>query len=86
MISATLTVKNKTGLHARPAAALVKLCNKFQSDLSIVAGDSSVDPKSIVDLLSSGIKQGTAIEITADGADEQKALDEIVALIESFAE
>ena len=86
MVSATLTVKNKTGLHARPAAMLVKLCNSFESELCIIAGDSEVDPKSIVDLLSNGIKQGTVIELTADGPDEQNALDEIVALIESFTD
>jgi len=86
MVSATLTVKNKTGLHARPAAMLAKLSNKFESELCIIAGDTKIDPKSIVDLLSNGVKQGTVVEVTADGPDEQNALDEITALIESFTE
>jgi len=86
MISAAVTVKNKTGLHARPAARLVKLCLSFESELRINSGDSEIDPKSIVDLLSNGIKQGTTIEITAEGSDEQKAIEEIVALIDSFEE
>ena len=86
MVSANLTLKNKSGLHARPAAMLAKLCNQFESELCIIAGDAEIDPKSIVDLLSNGVKQGTAIEITADGSDEQNALDEVVALINSFTE
>jgi len=86
MVSATLTVKNKSGLHARPASKLAMLCQKFESDLCIRAGEKEIDPKSIVDLLSNGVKQGTEIEITADGSDEQNALDEIVSLIGSFTE
>jgi len=86
MVSANLTLKNKSGLHARPAARLAQLCSKFESELCIIAGDANIDPKSIVDLLSNGVKQGTDIEITADGPDEQDALDEIVTLIESFSE
>ena len=86
MVSATVTVKNKSGLHARPASRLVKLCVGFESELCIHFGDSEIDPKSIVDLLSNGVKQGTTIEITAEGSDEQRAIDEIVALIESFDE
>jgi len=86
MVSTTLTVKNKSGLHARPASKLVKLCVAFESELCIHFGEATIDPKSIVDLLSNGVKQGTTIELTAEGPDEQKAIDEIVALIESFDE
>jgi phosphotransferase system HPr (HPr) family protein len=86
MVSATVTVNNKTGLHARPASRLVKLCAGFESELCIRSGEKTIDPKSIIDLLSNGVKQGTTIEITAEGPDEQRAIDEIIALIESLDE
>jgi len=86
MFSATVTVKNRTGLHARPASQLVMLSQKFESQLTIIGNDTEIDPKSIISVLSGGVKQGTAIEIKAEGADEEAAVNEIVALIESFTE
>lgn len=86
MFSATITVKNKTGLHARPASQLVALCQKFESDMRIVGGGADIDPKSIISILSGGIKNGTTIELTASGPDEQNAVQEVAALIESFTE
>jgi len=86
MFSATVTVKNRTGLHARPASQLVQLSKKFESRLRIINGDDEIDPKSIISLLSGGISQGATVEISAEGPDEQDAVRDIVALIESFTE
>jgi len=86
MFSATLIVKNKTGLHARPASQLVEISQKFDSELRIKTENTDVDPKSIISILSAGIKQGTVIELTAEGSDEDFAGAELVALIESFTD
>jgi len=86
MFSATVTVKNSTGLHARPASRLVMLSQKFESQISIISPTAEIDPKSIINVLSGGVKKGTTIEVNAEGSDEESAVKEIVALIESFTE
>ena len=86
MFSATVTVKNKTGLHARPASQLVMLSQKFESEITIISPDAEIDPKSIISVLLGGVKMGTTIEVKAEGSDEEAAVTEIVALIESFTE
>ena len=86
MFSATVTVNNKTGLHARPASELVQLSQKYQSQLCIINDNDEIDPKSIISVLSGGISQGTTIEVRAEGPDEQDAVRDVVALIESFTD
>ena len=88
MYKATTTIKNKTGLHARPASDFVRKARGFSSDITIgKVGEEAVDAKSIVYLLSLGLGQGTEIEISAEGADEQLAVDTLIATIdEGFGE
>jgi len=86
MISAKVTVNNRTGLHARPASQLVQLSSKFESELQIITDNDEINPKSIISVLSGGISQGTTIELRAEGPDEQDAIRKIVELIESFTE
>ncbi len=86
MFRTTITVKNRTGLHARPASQLVTLCQKFESQIRIIDGTNEVDPKSIISILSAGIKQGTTIELTTEGTDEQEAGEQLVGFIESLTE
>ncbi len=80
------TIVNPTGLHARPASDFVSTAKKFSSKISITdlnASNQPVNAKSILILLSLGLGQGTAIEISADGTDETEAVDSLVALIET---
>ena len=86
MISANTTVKNKTGLHARPASELARFCQKYESSLFINSGDTQYDLKSIVSIMSMGLKQGTPIEVVAEGPDENEAVNEVVTFIESLTE
>jgi phosphocarrier protein len=86
MFSATVTVPNKTGLHARPASQLVMLSQKFESKLRIVSGDAEVDPTSIISILAAGIKQGTTVELTAEGPDEEAAGRDILNFIKGLTE
>ena len=86
MYCGSVTVQNISGLHARPASESVARAKGFQSKISIrrMESDKPVgNAKSIIVLLSMGICQGESVEITAEGPDEQEAVAELTALIES---
>ena len=86
MVSKQTTIINATGLHARPAYAFVMEAKKYQSDITIkdVSKDgAAANAKSIMMILAAGLGTGTKVEVACDGADEQEALDALVALIES---
>lgn len=86
MFTAVVTVPNKTGLHARPASQLVMLSQKFKSQILLINGATEVDPKSIISILSAGIKQGTVVDVKIEGEDEQEAGEQLVAFIEGLQE
>ena len=77
MYSKSVVVRNPSGLHARPASEFVAKAKGFQSKISIRRpGDDSFlgNAKSIIIMLSMGVAQGDAVEIMADGPDEQQAV------------
>lgn len=86
MISERVLVTNKTGLHARPASQFVKEAGKFKSKIRIMKDEKESDAKSIVSLLSLGINSGSEITITAEGEDESEAVENLVKLINKFAQ
>ena len=69
------TVRDPIGIHARPAAALVKLAKNYKSTVTFSAGEKSARADSVIDLMSLGAKHETRLKITAHGEDEQEALD-----------
>ena len=73
-----IILQNETGLHARPAGELVKLASTFKSDVNITANGRTVNAKSILAIMSLGIKENTEIEIECNGEDEDTAMNEIV--------
>jgi phosphocarrier protein HPr len=81
MIKGEVTLLNKTGLHARPAAKLVQVTKKFRSKISIVKGDQEANAKSIIRILSLGAEQWDKIMIKVDGEDEEEAFKVLTALI-----
>ncbi|MGB9794207.1 HPr family phosphocarrier protein [Caldisericum exile] len=81
MLTKTFTVKNKVGLHARPAAVLVQTANKFKSDIKIEKDGKVVSAKSILGVLSLGAEKGSTITVTVDGVDEEEALKTIEELV-----
>ncbi len=83
MVQQNVIVKNKTGLHARPAALFVQAANKFKSEIFIEKGGKKVNAKSIMGVMSLAVSQGTEITISAQGDDAQEAVDNLVELIES---
>lgn len=84
MVKKQLEIINKTGLHARPASDFVMTAKKYESKITVCAeGKEPVNAKSVVRLLAEGIGQGTKIELVVDGADEEAAMAELTALVES---
>ena len=83
MVSKTVKVINPQGLHMRPAQLFVTEMGKYQSDVSILFNDKTINAKSIMNLMASCIKMGSEIEIRCEGAQESEALDAAVKLVES---
>ena len=74
LVTKKLTVKNKQGLHARPAALFVQVANKFNSRISVKRGDEKVNGKSIMGILMLGAEKDSEIIIEAEGDDAQMAI------------
>ena len=83
MIAEKITVKNEQGLHMRPAGVLAKVATKYPCDVKLIIGEKEINAKSIMMIIGGGIKCGTEVEIVCNGAQEQEALEEIKALVES---
>ncbi|SES86172.1 HPr family phosphocarrier protein [Anaerobranca gottschalkii] len=83
MLERKITVTNKSGLHARPAALLVQTASKFSSDITLVKGASEVNAKSIMGIMALGAGQGTELTIKVNGADEEEALNALLELFNS---
>ncbi len=78
----TIIIKNELGLHARPAAMLVKLSTSFDSEVELEVNGIKVNAKSIMGVLMLGANQGTEVIIRTTGEDEEQALKEIKQLFE----
>ena len=74
MVEKILTVKNRAGIHARPATLLVQAAGKFDSEINLEFNGKKVNLKSIMGVMSLGIGKDASITITAEGSDEQDAL------------
>jgi phosphocarrier protein HPr len=77
-----VTIKNKLGLHARPAMAFVDVANQFTAAVKVVSHDQTVDGKSIMQMMLLAAGEGTKLKIVAEGDDAQGALDALEKLID----
>jgi len=75
-------VKNKIGLHARPAAKVVAEGNKFKSNMVIKKGEREVNMKSLLGVLSLGAMCEDVVIVQAEGEDEIEAVEAVIKLIE----
>jgi len=82
VVEGTFIIKNKLGLHARPAASFVKKASEFASTIFIEKDGTSVNGKSIMGLLMLACPLGSKIILKIEGSDEQRALQELGQLIE----
>ena len=74
MKSATYTITNKMGIHARPAGLLVKEAKKYESECTITKDGKTKKLTQLMMLMSLGVKQGETVTVTAEGADEDAAI------------
>ncbi|KPU63864.1 PTS sugar transporter subunit IIA [Thermococcus sp. EP1] len=84
MIEVTVKLKNKSGLHARPAAIFVETAKKFKSKITVSKEKNIADAKNILQLLTLGIDYGDEIKIIVEGEDEKNAINELIHLIEDI--
>ncbi|MGI8842975.1 MAG: HPr family phosphocarrier protein [Gemmatimonadaceae bacterium] len=73
---------NKNGLHARPAAEIVKLASKFRCEITMVRDDLEVNGKSIMGVMMLAAECGATLLVRAEGVDADLAVDAIAALVE----
>jgi len=83
MVVKRVTITNQVGLHARPATFFIQKANEFKCSIYVEKNDRRVNAKSLLGVLSMGITRGTAIDIIADGTDEQQAVDTLAELVNS---
>lgn len=83
MAERSVQIVNKHGLHARPAAEIVKAASRFKSDITISRDDLEVNGKSIMGVMMLAAEFGASITLRADGADADDALDALSALVAS---
>ena len=81
-VTKEMTVKNKLGIHARPAAMFVKIANKFHADITVEKDGQEINGKSIMGLMMLAAGQGSKLKVTAAGEDNARAMREIEQLIE----
>ncbi len=83
MAERSVQIVNKHGLHARPAAEMVKAASKFKCDITISRDDLEVNGKSIMGVMMLAAEYGATITLKASGADADEALDALSALVAS---
>ncbi len=89
-VEKNIVIKNKQGLHARPAALFVQIANKFNCDITVSKGKHKVNGKSIMGIMMLEAGVGSKVTIAASGADAEQAVNELESLllsddIENFA-
>ncbi len=81
MIQTTITISNKLGLHARASAKLTKLAGSFACEVWMARGERRINAKSIMGVMMLAAGIGTEVMVETSGADEQQAMDALIALI-----
>ena len=82
MLQREVEIVNKLGLHARASAKLTQVAGRFESDVWLSRNGRRVNAKSIMEVLTAGVDQGSRIELTADGDDAEEAVHVLSTLIE----
>ena len=85
MVEKKVEVRLKTGLQARPAAAFVQEATQFSSDIFIEKDGKKINAKSIMGLMSLAVGTGTTITLSAEGSDEEQAIEYLSAFVDKEA-
>ena len=83
MKTCEIMITNSSGLHARPATFFIQKANFYKSTILIEKDNRKVNAKSLLGVLSLGLAKGMTVTLTADGQDEDAAIDGLVSLINS---
>ena len=83
MVSKMLTIKTENGLHVRPAGALVSICRPFDADVKLKFNETEYNLKSVLGIVSAGIKNGDSVEFVCVGAEAAEAMEAIEKAVES---
>ena len=83
MTEKLLTVKNRAGIHARPAALIAQLANKYPCEITIEKDSATVNAKSIMGVITMAASYNTVLTLKTDGEGESEAAEAILALFES---
>jgi phosphocarrier protein HPr len=82
MVERVITIKNRTGLHTRPAATLVKTAAAFKSDFFILKDTLEINGKSIIGVMTLAADQGSTLRLKFEGPDEEQAAAAVTELFE----
>jgi phosphocarrier protein len=82
MIERIITIKNRAGLHTRPAATLVKTAARFQSEFFIEKDNLEINGKSIIGVMTLAAEQGATLRLKFTGPDEEAAAAAVVELFD----
>lgn len=83
MTERLLTIKNRAGIHARPAALIVQTTNRFASKIFFEKDNERINGKSIMGIITLGASYNANLKVIADGPDESQAVEEISKLFEN---
>ena len=81
LVQKEITILNRLGLHARPAAQFVKLAAKYKADVFLIRNGMRINAKSIMGVMMLAASRGTEIQLLVDGPDEKDAMAAICDLI-----
>ncbi|MDG1383824.1 MAG: HPr family phosphocarrier protein [Burkholderiaceae bacterium] len=81
MIRENITISNKLGLHARASAKLTKMASGFDCDVWMTRNERRINAKSIMGVMMLAAGVGSTVSLETDGADEQAAMDALLALV-----
>jgi phosphotransferase system HPr (HPr) family protein len=85
-LEATITIRDPVGLHARPAALLVRTAGQSQARVHLLHGAKRADARSIIQLLALGVRPGSPVTVTAEGMDEAEALAAVLDVLTATVE
>ena len=77
-----VTVRNRSGIHTRPAATIVKTAARFKADFTIIKDDMEINGKSIIGVMTLAAEQGSTMVLRFEGVDEEEAAAALVDLFE----
>ncbi|MFQ3544853.1 phosphocarrier protein HPr [Halobacillus rhizosphaerae] len=83
MVEKSFKITSADGVHARPATVLVQNAGKYASDINLHYKEKSVNLKSIMGIMSLGIPAGADVKISAEGSDEQEAIDHLASTMQN---